>query len=60
MNVPIGEYNILVKVIDFLINQEVISDRITMKGKSVLAKNTFLGDQKMIKLTFGPQRPQEN
>jgi hypothetical protein len=51
---PIKEYDIAIKVIDFLANEEVINDKVTMKNKTVIRKNTMLCDHKMVRVTFGP------
>jgi hypothetical protein len=56
----IKEYDILVKVIDFLANEEVINDKLTMKSKTLLGKTTFLCDQKLAKLEFGPRHVHDN
>lgn len=42
------------KVIDFLINEEVITDKLSMRSKMVLKQNILVCDGNMVKLQFGP------
>jgi hypothetical protein len=53
------EYEIVVKVIDFLANEEVINDRLTMKNKRIIGKSLLLCDNKMVRLEFGFKKTNE-
>jgi hypothetical protein len=39
-----------VRVIDFLANEEVITDRIVMNTKKVMERTTIIGDNKLVRL----------
>ena len=51
----IRDYEIVVKVVDFLINEEVITDSLVMRGKSILKRCILEGDHKFVKLEMGYQ-----
>lgn len=42
------DYDISVRVIDFLSNEEVITDKISLKNKIISAKTLLQGEQKLI------------
>jgi hypothetical protein len=47
------EYEIIIKVIDFLANEEVINDRITMQTKKIVDKAVLTTNNKLVKLELG-------
>ena len=49
------EYDIAVKVIDFLANEEVLSDKISMRAKKVLEKAVLSSDNRTLQLELGVQ-----
>lgn len=50
VNANLREYDIAVKVIDFLANEEVLSDKITMRTKKIVDKAVLSSDNKTLKL----------
>jgi hypothetical protein len=50
LHANLKDYIIVVRVIDFLANEEVINDRIVMTTKKVMERTTLTGDNKLIKL----------
>lgn len=43
----------MIKVIDFLANEEVINDKITMQTKKVTEKTILTSDNKLVRLELG-------
>jgi hypothetical protein len=53
LNSNIRDYEIVIKTIDFLANEEVLNDKITLQTKKVTDKTLLASDNKLIKLELG-------
>jgi hypothetical protein len=53
LNSNIRDYEIVIKTIDFLANEEVLNDKITLQTKKVTDKTLLVSDNKLIKLELG-------
>lgn len=57
LNEEIKKYELVVRVIDFLVNEEVVSDTIPLRSKIFSAKTLLLTSQKDLRLEFACNVP---